>query len=93
MRDGAVEVRVVNGGPPIDPAEAATLTEPFRRLDRGYDGFGLGLSIVRTVVEVHGGTLDLRAREEGGLAVRVSLPGTAAPNVGVSQASRALTRT
>jgi signal transduction histidine kinase len=69
------------------------LTEPFRRLDRGYDGLGLGLSIVRTVVEVHGGTLDLRAREEGGLAVRVSLPATAAPNVGVSQASRALTRT
>jgi hypothetical protein len=93
VHDGRVEVGVVNGGPPIDPTEAATLTEPFRRLDRGYDGLGLGLSIVRTVVEVHGGTLDLRAREEGGLAVRVSLPATAAPNVGVSQASRALTRT
>jgi signal transduction histidine kinase len=73
-RDGRVQLEVVNGGPPIDPADARTLAEPFRRLGRGYDGFGLGLSIVRSVAEVHGGTLELTARESGGLAVRVSLP-------------------
>jgi signal transduction histidine kinase len=93
-RGGHVELRVINGGPPIDPADAETLAQPFRRLGRGYDGFGLGLSIVRSVAEVHGGTLELRAPESGGLAVLVSLPAGAAatsPNVGVSRTSRALT--
>jgi signal transduction histidine kinase len=67
-------LKVANGGPPIDPAEAATLTEPFRRLGRSYDGFGLGLSIVRSVVEAHGGRTWVRARETGGLEITIELP-------------------
>ena len=43
----------------IAPEDAETLTEPFRRLDRTYGGFGLGLSIVRSVVAAHGGTIEL----------------------------------
>ncbi len=69
-----VELVVRNGGPRIDPADAATLTEPFRRLDRSYGGFGLGLSIVRSVAQVHGGTVELTAPQSGGLEVRVVLP-------------------
>jgi signal transduction histidine kinase len=38
-------------------------------------GSGLGLSIVRSVAEAHGGSVELRARPSGGLVVRVSLPG------------------
>jgi signal transduction histidine kinase len=69
-----VELVVRNGGPRIDPADAETLTEPFRRLDRSYGGFGLGLSIVRSVAEVHGGTTGVTAPEAGGLEVCVALP-------------------
>jgi signal transduction histidine kinase len=58
---------------------AQKLTDPFRRLDRSYGGFGLGLSIVRSVAEVHGGTVELMAPEEGGLQVRVRLPATPGP--------------
>jgi signal transduction histidine kinase len=70
----AVRLLVRNGGPRIDPKVAPTLTEPFRRIDRTYGGFGLGLSIVRSVAEVHGGTVELVAPEAGGLEVRVRLP-------------------
>ena len=69
-----VHLTVANGGPRIDPTEAATLTEPFRRLSRTASGFGLGLSIVRSVVEVHGGKLEVEAPPSGGLAVHVVLP-------------------
>jgi signal transduction histidine kinase len=69
-----IRLVVRNGGAPIDPQVAQTLTEPFRRLDRSYGGFGLGLSIVRSVAEVHGGTVQLRAPDSGGLEVHVELP-------------------
>jgi signal transduction histidine kinase len=74
---GRALVHVRNSGEPIDPAAAATLTEPFRRLGRGggSDGFGLGLSIVSSVVAAHGGQLQVQAPESGGLDVLVELPG------------------
>jgi signal transduction histidine kinase len=72
--NGRAYVNVSNGGPRIDPAAAQTLTEPFRRLDRSYDGFGLGLSIVRSVAEAHGGLTTLNAPEAGGLEIRIELP-------------------
>jgi signal transduction histidine kinase len=79
---GRVHLTVANGGPRIEPADAETLTQPFRRLDRGAGGFGLGLSIVRSVVVAHGGTLEIRAPEVGGLDVHIELP--ALPPVSVT---------
>jgi signal transduction histidine kinase len=70
-------LEVVNGGDPIDPEQARTLAEPFRRLDRTAEGFGLGLSIVRSVAEAHGGTIALTAPPDGGLRVVVTLPAQA----------------
>ena len=91
---GRVLVAVANGGPRIEPADADRLTEPFRRLDRAAGGFGLGLSIVRSVVNAHGGTMSIRAPETGGLEVRIDLP--ALPRVSVAVApkksARALTQ-
>ena len=71
---GMAEVLVRNGGAVIDPEQVQALTEPFRRLSRASGGFGLGLSIVRSVAEVHGGTVELVAPVEGGLEVRVRVP-------------------
>jgi signal transduction histidine kinase len=75
-QSGAAILDVVNSGPAVDPEVAARLTEPFERggRARGNGGFGLGLSIVRSVTESHGGRLVLKPRREGGLAVRVVLP-------------------
>ncbi len=69
-----VLVVVRNGGAVIDASVAPSLTEPFRRLQRGSGGFGLGLSIVRSVAEAHGGSAVVAARPEGGLEVTVDLP-------------------
>jgi signal transduction histidine kinase len=86
---------VANGGRVIDPAEAMSLTEPFRRLARDGGGFGLGLSIVRSVAEAHGGSVVVRAPESGGLEVTVELPALPAPppgNVALVPSPGALTR-
>ena len=71
---GRVTVRVANGGPRIDPEDARNLIQPFKRLDRGTGGLGLGLSIVHSVVRAHRGEIELRTPATGGLAVDISLP-------------------
>ncbi|MER6576147.1 HAMP domain-containing sensor histidine kinase [Nonomuraea sp. NPDC001023] len=76
---GEVVVRVANTGQPVPAYEVGSLFEPFRRLnaDRvdSANGSGLGLSIVRAVVQAHGGEVTARPREGGGLSVTISLPG------------------
>jgi signal transduction histidine kinase len=90
--DGRVSITVANGGPVIAAAEAQSLIEPFRRLDRDGGGFGLGLSIVSTTVRAHRGTTTITAPESGGFVVRVELP-AAAPQATlmVSEEPQALT--
>jgi signal transduction histidine kinase len=75
-RDGRSVVSVANDGDVVPEQAVASLVEPFQRLDRGArgDGVGLGLSIVRSVAEAHGGVLTLRARPQGGLEATVALP-------------------
>ncbi|WP_066940170.1 sensor histidine kinase [Microtetraspora fusca] len=81
---GEVVVTVENTGPQVPPYEVDDLFEPFRRLHgervRSAGGAGLGLSIVRAIVDAHGGAIAARARSEGGLAVTVRLP--AVPGAG-----------
>lgn len=88
---GAVEIRtkllgeraiieVGNTGAHVGEADAATLGEPFRRLEtsraRTTGGYGLGLAVVRSVAQAHGGDVAIRPRPGGGLDVRVTLPAT-----------------
>ncbi|MDN3495223.1 HAMP domain-containing sensor histidine kinase [Planococcus sp. APC 4015] len=74
------EIVVVNGGPRVDVALAATLTEPFvrgpgRTRPAGEPaGTGLGLAIVASIVRAHDGELLVTAPSEGGLHVRIALP-------------------
>ena len=79
--NGHVELEVLNSGPRVPPGVVPTLFEPFRRLDghraASRDGLGLGLSIVRAVVQAHGGGVEAAARREGGLRVTVRLPSSA----------------
>jgi signal transduction histidine kinase len=75
----AVSVAIEDDGPGIPDADKAAMFEPFVRGDnaRGMNkqtGFGLGLSIAKTVIEAHGGTLTLLDRAPHGLVVRITLP-------------------
>ena len=71
---------------------ARTLMEPFRRVDRTAGGFGLGLSIVRSVAEAHGGHAVLSAPADGGLEVHVSLPARLGSEGLSKETVRALTK-
>ncbi|WP_326561691.1 sensor histidine kinase [Micromonospora sp. NBC_01796] len=76
--DGRPTLVVSNTGPVVPGYEIETIFQPFRRLrgERlgGGRGFGLGLSIVRAVARAHGGSVDARPRDGGGLVVSVTLP-------------------
>ena len=76
-RDGRACVRVSNGGAHIDPDVVDGLISPFRRLSRAAGGFGLGLSIVRSIAVAHRGSARLRAPADGGLEVVIELPARA----------------
>lgn len=69
-------LEILNSGPATTAEEAASLTEPFRRLGsaRTGDGLGLGLSIAAAVAQAHKGRLIIEPIEGGGLRVSVSLP-------------------
>jgi two-component system OmpR family sensor kinase len=76
--DERVVLEVADEGPGVPAEEAARVFERFYRTDRSrarsQGGVGLGLAIVRSLVEVHGGTVDYRPRTGGGSVFRVSLP-------------------
>ncbi|MFJ9948195.1 sensor histidine kinase [Kitasatospora sp. NPDC091207] len=68
-------IEVANTGPVLDPQEVPALFEPFQRgRQRGGDGSGLGLAVVRAITRTHHGTVTATPRPGGGLTVRVELP-------------------
>jgi signal transduction histidine kinase len=74
-----VTIEIEDDGPGIPDARKDVMLEPFVRGDdaRNMDataGFGLGLSIVRSIVLAHGGELSLNDRRPHGLIVRIQLP-------------------
>jgi signal transduction histidine kinase len=60
-----IEIRVADRGPGVSPAEAKQIFEPFYRgrlaLEDQIHGTGLGLSLVKRIVEAHGGTITLQS--------------------------------
>ena len=72
-----VVIRVVNSGQSLPSVTKERLLQPFERSPASSGdqrGVGLGLSIVRSVVQAHGGELRLEGRDEGGLYVEAELP-------------------
>lgn len=70
-----VVVEVRDNGPGFDPALASELFQPFRRLHGGeVEGHGIGLSIVRRIVERHGGRVWAEGRPQQGASFFFSLP-------------------
>ncbi len=78
-RDAPNAVITINDrGPGIAPERLDTVFEPFVRGEASRSnetgGAGLGLSIARSIVQAHGGDVELANRPEGGVRARVRLP-------------------
>jgi signal transduction histidine kinase len=78
-RDGGLlEILVDDDGPGIPEDERERIFEPFYRLDRSRDratgGFGLGLSIARKAVALHGGVLRVEQSPLGGARFVITVP-------------------
>lgn len=73
----AIHIGIRDPGRGIPPAERDSVFAPFRRLGSHGDrpaGSGLGLTIARTAVEAHGGTITFEDPPGGGFRVLVTLP-------------------
>jgi two-component system, OmpR family, sensor histidine kinase MprB len=82
--DGTVRIRLTHGtltvddeGPGIEPADRAHVFDRFYRSEesRSMPGSGLGLSIVRQVIERHAGNIRVDESEGGGTRMVLQLPG------------------
>jgi PAS domain S-box-containing protein len=78
VQDARLEIRVEDDGPGIPDDFFTQLFQRFRQADasirRRHPGLGLGLAIVRHIVEVHGGTVSAQNRAGGGAVFLVALP-------------------
>jgi signal transduction histidine kinase len=70
--EDVVEVVVSDTGTGIDPKILPTMFKPFASTKPG--GLGLGLPIVRRVIDLHSGTVVLEPRPQGGTSVVVRIP-------------------
>ena len=78
--DSQVVIHVDDNGPGIPEHERERVFKPFARLDksrhRASGGYGLGLSIVKRIVDWHGGEIRVEESPEGGARFTVTLPAT-----------------
>lgn len=71
-------IAVEDNGPGLSVAEKSQAFDRFFRgsnvSGQGTEGSGLGLPVVKSIAEAHGGQVDLQDREGGGLRVVITLP-------------------
>ncbi|KIC31491.1 MULTISPECIES: ATP-binding protein [Leisingera] len=71
-------ITVVDSGPGIPEEDLERVFDPFLRLEASRSletgGYGLGLSIARTIARAHGGDITLANRPDGGLLATLAIP-------------------
>ena len=76
--DGHFEIIVRDTGPGIAPADQTLIFEEFQQVDnsstRQKGGTGLGLAISKRIVEMHGGTIDVKSVPGSGSTFRMTIP-------------------
>jgi two-component system sensor histidine kinase PhoQ len=70
-----VVIRVEDDGPGIDQDKAEQVLQRGVRMDETTPGHGIGLPMVRDIVEVYGGEMTINRSDMNGSAVEVKLPG------------------
>jgi len=93
-REGGVVFTVEDTGIGMAAETVAAALEPFRQLDgslaRKFEGAGLGLSIARALVELHGGRLGIASEVGIGTTVTMSLPASRVTQTPVAVSRQAL---
>lgn len=76
--DGWVVIEIEDNGVGIEPEDLTYIWEPFYRADksrsRDTGGYGLGLSLCKTIIEAHGGNINVRSTPGKGTTVSLTLP-------------------
>jgi two-component system sensor histidine kinase FlrB len=86
LRGDRVEFTVRDNGPGIAPSLQSRVFEPF--FSTRPAGTGLGLAVVKTVAEAHGGNLALHSERGSGTRIDLDLPQTTAPGEPAAVAAR-----
>lgn len=77
-KNNGVQLTVWDNGPGISDASLPHVFDRFYRIDtsrtRKHGGAGLGLSIAKSIVDVHGGTINVESREGEGCTFHIWLP-------------------
>lgn len=80
QKNDRITIHIDDDGPGIPPTKMDEVMKPFVRLEvsrsKQTGGTGLGLSIAETIIQVSGGRLELKNKEQGGLRASIVLPDT-----------------
>ncbi len=71
---GELIMDVVDSGPGVSPGQLAEALDPLGERETGDDEAGLGLALVKKLVDMQGGALTIRSKPGAGTQVRVTLP-------------------
>ena len=75
---GDLEIRIADTGIGMNAQDIPLVVQPFYRvsstLDSNHQGAGLGLPFAKSIVELHGGTLNIASKPGSGTTVTISLP-------------------
>ena len=85
-----IEFSVTDHGPGIDPADHESIFEEFRQIDgaqQRFRGSGLGLSLARRLVELHGGHIDVESEPDHGAHFFFTIPIDPASSPGTASES------
>ncbi len=71
-RNNEIEIMVIDNGEGIPNHVLDNLYNPFNTTKAG--GSGLGLTIIKKIVDAHNGTIKIRNRKDGGVEVKITFP-------------------
>lgn len=74
--DKSYQIQVADQGPGVEESLLSSIFDPFVRVKSAMSGkgYGLGLAITRKVIQAHGGQVEARNGEQGGLVITLWVP-------------------